>query len=144
MPDENRAFFYFKFDLTLNPVIRIFTTSNLTKREKMNTLQTHRNFVIPVVGQGATVSIGSDCYPATVIEVSKNLRTVTIQMDTYTPAPGYEYFGNQVHEFFPNPDGAIEIWTLRNHGRYAKKGSKKGSGFCLSLNGRRAYSDPSF
>lgn len=110
----------------------------------MNPLQSNRNFVIPMVGDGVTVSIGSDCYPATIIAVSKNLRTVTIQMDNYKPAQGYEYFGNQVYEFTPNPNGVIEVWTFRNHGRYAKKGSKKGSGFCLSLNGRRAYSDPSF
>jgi len=95
-------------------------------------------------GMGATVSIGSDSYPATVIEVSPDYKKVTIQMDSYKPAEGYEYYGNQVYEYSPNPNGLIEVWTLRNHGRYAKKGSKKGSGWCLTLGSRRAYSDPSF
>ena len=102
------------------------------------------NTAAPKVGVGATIGIGSDCYPATVIEVSKNGRTVTVQMDNYKPSEGYEYYGNQVYDFIPNPNGAKEVWTLRNHGRYARKGVKKGSGCNISFNGRRAYSDPSF
>ena len=98
----------------------------------------------PTVGMGATVGIGSDCYPVTVIAVSDNLRTVTVQTDIYTPAPGYDYFGNQVHNFTPNTDGAVDVWTLRNHGRYSRKGYPKGTGFYISFGSRRAYSDPSF
>ena len=95
-------------------------------------------------GMGATVSIGSDCYPYTIVEVSPDYKTIKIQADTATPAEGYEYFGNQVFNFTPNPEAPIEVWTLRNHGRYARKGTKKGSGFCLSIGSRRKYSDPSF
>ena len=35
----------------------------------------------PYIGMGATVGAGSDCYPATVIDVGS--KSVTIQWDTY-------------------------------------------------------------
>ena len=98
----------------------------------------------PTVGMGATVGIGSDCYPYTIVSVSENLKTVIIQKDNYKPAKGYEYYGNQVYEFTPNETGSIEVWTLRNHGRYVRKGDKKGDGYYLTIGERRAYSDPSF
>lgn len=100
--------------------------------------------MIPTLGMGATIGIGSDCYPATVIEVSANGKTIKVQRDNYTPSAGYDYFGNQVHTFSMNPDGITEVWTLRNHGRYVRKGDKKGNGFYISFGARRAYSDPSF
>jgi hypothetical protein len=95
-------------------------------------------------GMGVTVGIGTDCYPYTVVEVSSDDKTIKIQKDNYIPAEGYNYFGNQVYVFIPNPEAPIEVWTLRNHGRFVKKGEKKGGGWYLSFNGRRAYSDPSF
>lgn len=95
-------------------------------------------------GMGATVGIGSDCYPYTIIKVSPDYKTIEIQADTATPAAGFDYYGNQVYDFMPNPKAPIEVWTLRNHGRYVRKGQKKGSGFYLSIGERRKYYDPSF
>ena len=95
-------------------------------------------------GMGATVGIGSDCSPYTVIEVSPDYKTIKIQKDSCKPADGYNYFGNQVYEFTPNPNGTIEVWTLRNNGRYVRKGDKKSNGFYLTIGSRRAYYDPSF
>ena len=102
------------------------------------------NTATPKEGDGATIGIGSDCYPATVIEVSPNGKTVTVQYDFATPIKNFDFYGNQVYSFECNRNGAIEVWTLRNHGRYARKGLKKGSGFYISFNGRRKYTDPSF
>lgn len=96
------------------------------------------------VGDGATVGIGSDQYPYTIIAINKNGKEVVIQRDDYSPAPGYEYYGSQVYEYTRNTNNKLEVWTLRNNGHYAKKGSPKGSCYYLSFNGRNAYRDPSF
>ena len=95
-------------------------------------------------GMGATVGIGSDRYPYTIIEVSPDCKTIKIQRDHYTPAEGYNYFGNQVYEYTRDPEAPIEVWTLRNHGRYVRKGDKKNSSFYLTIGKKQAYSDPSF
>lgn len=95
-------------------------------------------------GMGATVGIGSDCYPYTIVNVSPDYKTIEIQADEATPADGFEYYGNQVYNFTPNTNAPIEVWTLRNHGKYVRKGNKKGRGFHLTIGSRRKYSDPSF
>jgi len=98
---------------------------------------------LPQIGMGVTIGIGSDCYPATIIHVSKNFRKVTIQHDKYTPTDGYEYYKNQVYEYKRDTLGAIEVWTYRKRGIWAQLNSAKAIGY-LSFNGRRAYQDPSF
>lgn len=107
-------------------------------------LTTHRNFKIPYVGEGVTYGWGSDRYPATIIEVSKNLRTIVIQDDTATPIKeGYDYYSNQKYDITPNPEGGKQTFTWRDRGVWVKKGLAKASGF-LSFSGRDKYSDPSF
>ena len=61
----------------------------------------------PYIGMGATVGAGSDCYPATVIDVGS--KSVTIQWDTYK-REGDEW----VYE--RNPNGKKEVYTLRKNG----------------------------
>ena len=39
----------------------------------------------PVVGEGATISYVADSYPQTIIEVSKDLKTIIVQDDEETP-----------------------------------------------------------
>jgi len=99
--------------------------------------------ITPVVGMGVTVGVGSDAYPATIIEVSTNLKRVTIQMDKATPVEGFDYYKNQVYTFKRDPNGAIKIWTWRKRGVWAQLKSVRAVGY-LSFNGRRKYSDPSF
>ncbi len=95
-------------------------------------------------GMGATVRIGSDCYPYTIIEVSPDYKTVKIQRDNYKPAKDYDYYKNQVYDYIPNTEAPIEVWTIRNNGRYVKKGESKNSPFLLTIGNKIAYSDPSF
>jgi hypothetical protein len=109
----------------------------------MNPLQTDRNFVIPVEGEGVTIGIGSDCYPATIIEVSNNNKRVTVQYDFATPIKNFDFYKNQVYSFECNANGAIEVWTYRKRGVWAQLNSAKAVGY-LSFAGRRKYSDPSF
>lgn len=94
------------------------------------------------IGVGATVSIGSDCYPATIIHV--DARSISVQMDHATEAEGYDYYQNQVHDFAPNPKGEIKVFTLRRGGRYAELGSPVGRGYNLQIGERRQYRDPDF
>lgn len=95
-------------------------------------------------GMGATVGIGSDCYPYTIVEVSPDYKTIKMQRDHYEPAAGYDYYGSQVYNYTPDPNASVEVWTKRNNGRYVRKGEKKDSGYYLSIGVRKAYSDPSF
>ena len=107
-------------------------------------LQTSRNGKIPIIGDGVTVGIGSDCYPATIIALDMKKGRVTIQYDSHSPAENYDYFSNQVYNYSPNPDGTIEVWSLRKNLKLSKVGSRSVQGWYLSLNGRRCYQDPGF
>jgi hypothetical protein len=100
--------------------------------------------VIPVVGMGATAGYGSDRYPYTVIKVSTNGKTITVQADDYKPAPGHHYINNQVYTYTPNPQGETKVFTLRDNGRWVLRGESKQGGLCLGLGVRRHYHDPSF
>ena len=94
------------------------------------------------VGAGVTYLCGSDRYPFSIIEVI-NERTIRIQSDISTPAPGYDYYSNQVHTFAPNPKGRIRTLTLRKDGRWIEKGQSMKS-FSYVIGIRSEYSDPSF
>lgn len=110
---------------------------------KMNSLQTDKNFVKPIIGQGVTIGIGSDCYPGTIVEISNNNKKIVIQMDDTEPAENFDYFNNQVYTITSDPRGRKETWTYRKNGVWAKFRAARAVGY-LSFNGRRKYSDPSF
>lgn len=89
------------------------------------------------LGTGACYAIGSDRYPATVI--AKTASTITVQNDTFTAGESHNYFGAQVWNFSPNPNGHTMTcrWsTKRNawvHGSYR-----------IHIGARGAYQNPSF
>lgn len=98
---------------------------------------------LPVVGQGATMRVGSDSYPGTVISVKP--KVVVIQEDKWKAAPGYDYYSNQVYTYEPNPKGSLHTYTLRKNGRWVPKGSGLYQPGCgVSFKGRCYYQDPSF
>lgn len=95
------------------------------------------------IGDGATIQGWSDRSAGTVIAATKT--TVTIQMDTATPAEGYEYYGNQVHDFAANPQGLVRVFSVRKNGQLVVKGSPLGRGCTTAFIGsRNQYRDPSF
>jgi len=100
--------------------------------------------VLPVIGMGATAGYGSDSYPYTVIAISANGKTITVQADDHKPAPGHHYINNQVYTYSPNPEGETKVFTLRDNGRWVLKGEGKKNGLRLGLGHRRYYQDPSF
>lgn len=99
-------------------------------------------FQEPVVGMGATLSVGSDAYPYTVIEV-RSKTTLVARRDNYRRIDKNGYGGNQEYEFTPNPTATPEIFTFRRNGRWIRKGSSM-RGSPLRLGKRNAYSDPHF
>ena len=95
------------------------------------------------IGDGATIYVGSDCYPATVIKVTG--RTVVLQRDDAAPADDFEYYGNQNYNFTPNKNGSTDTFSLRKNGRLYMKGTEMGrNGIRCSIGSRRKYSDPSY
>ena len=100
--------------------------------------------VIPVVGMGATAGYGSDSYPYTIIAVSANGKTVTVQDDNHHPAPGCNGITNQVYTYSRNPNGPTKVYTLRSNGAWVLKGESMKGGGRLGIGHRRYYQDPSF
>jgi hypothetical protein len=89
------------------------------------------------VGDGATYSVGSDRYPATVI--AKTAKTLTFQSDDYRATPESNYYGLQSYTFSPNPNGALykARWSTVRGGWVSK-------GFRFRVGHRGAYQNPSF
>jgi predicted Abi (CAAX) family protease len=94
-----------------------------------------------VENNGATLGVGSDCYPYTIL--TRSDRKITAQRDNFRAGEGHEYFGNQVWDITPNPDATIETFTLRKNGRWIRVGDSK-NGCALYPGHKRAYRDPSF
>lgn len=100
--------------------------------------------VIPVIGMGASGGHGSDCYPYTIVSVSKDGKKIEVTRDEHKPAPGYDYYSNQVHTFTSNMDGAREMYRLRKNGRWVRASEPMRGGSSISLGFRKYYQDPSF
>ena len=101
--------------------------------------------VKPEVGMGVTEAVGSDSYPYTVIEVVSN-REIVVQADSYKPDLDnkYDYYANQIYNYYPNPEGAKYTLTLRKNNRWKRKGDSMSATSRWYMDYRRHYSDPSF
>ncbi len=87
------------------------------------------NYVKPFVGMGATISIGSDSYPATVLTVSKSGKKITIQRDAVA----------KDGSFSPDLAGHVEdARFVGNHWQLA------GGYTFVHLGARRYHMDPGF
>ena len=92
----------------------------------------------PTVGEGASIGNRVDCNPYTVIEVSSDLKTVTVQEDSATPKPNSPAYSNEwIIE--RNPQGQVQVFTLRKNGQYVRQGETVKGGQTLSLGLRRKY-----
>ncbi len=99
------------------------------------------NGVKLVVGLGATMSIGSDRYPYTVVGFNKSGKTITVVRDNFTADKegGHDYFGTQKWIYTPGNPANVETARWSNkRGCYQIKGTR------LSVGKREAYQDPSF
>ena len=92
------------------------------------------------VGDGATLSVGSDRYPATAIRVSPK-GTVWIQEDAAICTSGNAYNSEmQDWSYTPNPDGRIHRCSpsKKYPGRWTS------GGIPVHIGSRSRYNDPSF
>lgn len=89
---------------------------------------------------GATIHVGSDSYPATVIQVTRNGKRVVVQEDNAIRVDTNGMSESQQYTYEPNPQGAIHIATLRKDGKYRETGGKTP----ISIGFRRKYYDYSF
>jgi hypothetical protein len=112
----------------------------------------------PQVGQGATMGIGSDRYPGTVVETYERgaYFYVVIQDDTATMKPGCSIFEHQAWDYSRNPLGNKHIFRFtrpdpnKEAGKWEHVYLNSKNRMCLaktyrlSLTGRDKYVDPSF
>jgi hypothetical protein len=84
---------------------------------------------------GATIYIGSDRYPATVIR--KTARMIETRRDKATPTDKHDYYGDQDYTYERDPSGEVERWY------WSSRGWKKPGATCR-IGERSRYSDPSF
>ncbi len=90
----------------------------------------------PTIGDGATYTIGMDCYAYTVIEVSPSGKTIQVQRDRAVRVGGGGEDSRYI--FIPDTEREVEIFTLRRGGAYHRKGSPATYG-ALAV-GRRHHS----
>jgi len=103
--------------------------SSSRRKDRMQTITTTTvERFVPAVGLGATLQIGSDFHPVTVIHVSKSRRVITIQCDRV-----------QSGLFLNDLDGSTYRATLRDDGRYRIAGWKTGGR--VRLGERRHHHD---
>lgn len=98
----------------------------------------------PTIGMGATAGYGSDCYPFTVIEVSKSAKKIVVQSDSAVMAKDGEYFGQQKWVITRNENGGRQEFTLRKNGRWVTPGCDMWSTGNLVLGHRHRSEDPHF
>ena len=98
----------------------------------------------PKVGMGATLAIGSDCYPFTICTVGKyGTKYIEVQRDNYKRTDKNGLSEMQTYEYTPDPIAEKYRYTLRKNGRYVRKGLPMKYGG-IYIGSRRAYFDPSF
>lgn len=105
------------------------------------------NPVQPVVGMGATITIGSDSYAATIIGIYKNGREVEVQRDTAKIVSGSRLDGTAEYIYEKNPLYPMEVYTMRKtkHGvLWSPRGVSSRHGPHLTIGVRESYYDPSF
>lgn len=98
----------------------------------------------PEVGMGATELFWTDRVAGTVIEVSANGKSVTVQRDKAIRTDDHGMSDAQSYRYEPNPEGRTAVYTKRKNGQWIRKGDPLRGGQRLGLGYRRHYHDYSF
>lgn len=102
------------------------------------------------VGDGVTMTVGSDRYAGTVFEVSPSGKTFKFTLDKAKAAEGHDYYGSQKYEYEPvEPYDEPSEWGGRNTNVEVARWSEKSQCFKRGqysrvFGGRNAYQDPHF
>lgn len=97
------------------------------------------------VGDAATISIGSDRYAATVIEVSPSGHQIKLRHDKTVGTKPNMFTEDQSYICVENKNGEVEKATLRKQQDGAYSFSIAGKGWKhVTLGVKRPYRDPSF
>ena len=97
----------------------------------------------PEVGMGATMISWTDREPATIIEVSKSGKKITIQTDIATRTDDHGMSDAQSYTFERNPKAYATEYSLRKNGRWVRVGDSM-TGSSLLVGQRSKYYDFSF
>lgn len=98
----------------------------------------------PEIGMGGTIYLYSDRHACTVIRVASGGKRIVVQHDKAIRRDENGMSECQDYEYTPNPKGSIEVFTLRQNGRYIRQGEDMRKGTQLGLGTRREYYDYSF
>ena len=101
-----------------------------------------RKLLASGVGTPATIAIGSDCYPGTVIQLRETnvWLTVTVQQDNERCVKRNSGYGSEEYEYDRNPEGARRTFKFRKD-----TGKQVGrEPHLVSFGHRRYYRDPHF
>lgn len=98
----------------------------------------------PRVGMPATVCYYTDRDPATVVRVSKTLKTVFVKLDKWKVVDGSEYNGSAKYRYEHDPEADEIEFRLRKNGRWVRAGESTKEGTRLVLGRRRRFYDPHF
>jgi hypothetical protein len=108
---------------------------------------------LPVsAADAATISIGSDRYPATVIAHDTDSGVISVRYDNDVVVKGSTMDGSAEYEYSSDPNGRIENWRKNRQGRFTRvvRNAETGRwnqvdyGGHLHIGDRRKYYDPSF
>ena len=97
----------------------------------------------PEVGMGATMLSWTDRKAATIIEVSKSGKRITIQPDKVTRTDSNGMSESQSYTYEPNPKAYATEYSLRKNGRWVRVGDSM-TGSSLLVGHRSKYYDFSF
>ena len=110
----------------------------------VNMIHGNSKYPEPKVGMGATLLFWTDRNPCTIIEVSKNGKTIKVREDKYKRTDNRGLSESQDYEYFDNPDGCEYVFTLRKNGSWVKKGDSMKDGLRLAVGRREKYHDFTF
>lgn len=98
----------------------------------------------PVIGMGCTKCMWSDREAYTIIDVSENRKTIVVQRDSVKRIDSNGMSESQEYEYTQDPNGEIEVVTLRKNGRWITQGEPMKNGTGWLIGERCEYYDYSF
>ena len=98
--------------------------------------------LVPEVGMGATKLMYTDRQAFTIVEVSKNGKTITVQRDKAVRADTNGMSDSQAYTYERDTDGEKIKVSLRKDGRWRETGQRNGT--CFLIGHRDEHWDYSF